>query len=484
MMDSTQRRSTKHYHPIRTVDDLLLHLQWALSVELSTIPPYLCALYSIQDPTSEAYTVIKSVVIEEMLHMLLVGNLMNAVGRSPDLSEEFVPRYPGFMRHHAAGGPYVQLEPFSPLLMRTTFMPIEQPELSPHMPAEGDHFQTIGQFYKAIEEGFEYLVDFRGEAWLFDRDTGCRLADGYFGSGGGHLTVVHTLAEAKATIREITQQGEGAVVPQPPRPGEEPCGTLERYGWRLDGTYGPILGTPWEMSHYAKFKSLAGGTTHPPVVYPMQANPCPDQLERPLRDLSELFNQSYGLLLQSLQCAMSSAEQQVAFFGVAFPIMHSVMPALATLLMQTTLLKASDPALGPTAGPSFQYRSASLEDVVRCASALRCVQPDRPLAYQQVWASTLDQVSATLTGTRSRAGTPRGSPGAFCGHGQWVGGLGADGHSHLRPLGGRGPAQVRRRAGIRRRSARRDGWQHSADRESRAGGGRIQALGPFPLRQW
>jgi hypothetical protein len=36
-------------------------------------------------------------------------------------------------------------------LARYVFMEIEQPESSPKVPPEGDDFQTIGQFYKAIE---------------------------------------------------------------------------------------------------------------------------------------------------------------------------------------------------------------------------------------------------------------------------------------------------------------------------------------------
>jgi len=35
--------------PITTVASLRTHLQWALELEHSTIPPYLCALYSIPD---------------------------------------------------------------------------------------------------------------------------------------------------------------------------------------------------------------------------------------------------------------------------------------------------------------------------------------------------------------------------------------------------------------------------------------------------
>jgi len=85
------------------------------------------------------------VVIEEMLHAATVANLMNAIGGDPSLGPEHVPLYPGYIPHHAAGGPFIQLQALSPALARTVFMAIEQPEI-PHSPAEGNRFETIGQF--------------------------------------------------------------------------------------------------------------------------------------------------------------------------------------------------------------------------------------------------------------------------------------------------------------------------------------------------
>src|SRR3954447_20229229 len=184
----------KVYHPIDTIDDLLTHLQWALSVEASTVPPYLTAQWSMTDTSSIAYALVRSVVVEEMLHMNLVANLMNAIGGTPSLARENVPEYPGFLKHHAAGGPFIQLQPFSAALASTVFMAIERPEVSPRAPAEGDEFATIGQFYKAIEEGFARCVGRYGERAVFGHDTRRQRADLYFGSGGGRPVLVHDLA--------------------------------------------------------------------------------------------------------------------------------------------------------------------------------------------------------------------------------------------------------------------------------------------------
>jgi Ferritin-like len=387
----------RRYEPIRDLAALQLHLQWATSLELSTIAPYLCALYSVQDQTSAAATLVRGVAIEEMLHMMLASNLMNSVGASPKLSGEFVAKYPTFLPHHAAGGPYVQLQALSPSLASTTFMPIEQPEVSPQAPPQGDYFQTIGQFYKAIELGFRHLAAEHGEKWLFGHDTGCQHGDTYFGGGGGHLVVVEDLQSALLALQEITEQGEGAAWPHPPLPGEDPFGSYEQYGIRLDGTYGPILGTPWEMSHYYKFKQLADGTVAAPAVYPMQANPDSDSLSGAIRKLSELCDASYGLLLRALEKALGTRREQADFFGIAFPVMQFVLPRLSALLMQTALLPEADPTLGPNAGPSFMPRNVPAAEVARQAEELLAAPPaDRGDTYATLWVTTLGAVTPVL----------------------------------------------------------------------------------------
>jgi hypothetical protein len=169
-----------------------------------------------------------------MLHAALVSNLLNAIGGKPSLAPELVPRYPGYIPHHAAGGPFIQLQALSPTLAETVFMAIEQPGPSPHAPPEGHRFRTIGQFYKAIEVGFKNCAHLHHD--LFDH-PGVQQSDTYFGAGGGKLVVVDSLATANEAIREITEQGEGATHPQPPVRGEERHSDLDHYGTRLDGTY-------------------------------------------------------------------------------------------------------------------------------------------------------------------------------------------------------------------------------------------------------
>ena len=61
---------------LTTIQGLRTHLQWAVQVELTTIPTYLYAMYSIKDQTSESANVFRSVVVEEMLHVALASNLL------------------------------------------------------------------------------------------------------------------------------------------------------------------------------------------------------------------------------------------------------------------------------------------------------------------------------------------------------------------------------------------------------------------------
>jgi hypothetical protein len=383
----------KVYREIKDRKALRDHLQWALCVEISTIPPYLCALYSIVDRSTDAAALVRSVVLEEMLHAALVSNLLNAIGGTPSLAPHLVPRYPGYIPHHAAGGPYIQLQALSPTLAETVFMAIEQPEPSPHAPPEGNRFHTIGQFYKAIEKGFVNCAERYPDLFAH---TGVQQSDTYFGAGGGKLVVVDSLDAAGKAIREITEQGEGATHPHPPVPGAERFSDLDHYGTRLDGTYGPIVGTPWELSHYFKFRQLARGEVPVPATYPMQPNPSSDEFDGDVRALAELFDGCYTLVLRALERSFSSPDGAASFFGTAFPVMQSVLPQLATLLMTTPVETGGDPELGPTAGPGFAYREQPVDALVHESRWLLERAPDYGTDYIQAWDATLSSTADVL----------------------------------------------------------------------------------------
>jgi len=113
--------------PIKTPKRLRQHLQSAIAVELSTIPLYLFAQYTVKVPQKYAndpryvdpvvsavkseeidlslypHTYLKlcaGVVTEEMLHLSLAGNILKAIGGEPKLYDpDVIPVYPGRMLH-------------------------------------------------------------------------------------------------------------------------------------------------------------------------------------------------------------------------------------------------------------------------------------------------------------------------------------------------------------------------------------------------
>lgn len=152
-----------------TVSGLQDALQTAIELEHSTIPPYLYAFISLDPnapdtgPQADLCNTLFGIVYEEMLHMGLACNLLNAIGGSPQImTEGFIPKYPTQLPGGVDSGLEVPLAPLSLPLVANVFMEIEEPE---HVVPIGtdaktilaqnpDHI-TIGQFYTAIRTQFE-----------------------------------------------------------------------------------------------------------------------------------------------------------------------------------------------------------------------------------------------------------------------------------------------------------------------------------------
>ena len=156
-------------HSNALASDPLANLQLAAAIELATIPPYLYAAWSVRPredggsfAAAEAARLIRSVVYEEMLHLALVANVINALGGVLDLTSQ-VPTYPGMLPGHATSGPFafsVSLEPLSERAINT-FMRIEMPEWMALQGgrATSDDWITLAAFYKSIETQLRALPD-------------------------------------------------------------------------------------------------------------------------------------------------------------------------------------------------------------------------------------------------------------------------------------------------------------------------------------
>src|SRR5207302_7433806 len=104
-------------------------LQEAIELEHATIPPYLTALYSIKPGYNQVVAdILRSVVVQEMLHLTIAANVLNALGGAPVLDRPgFIPTYPGPLPM-VHGDFTVGLEKLSRRLVRSTFLTIEEPE--------------------------------------------------------------------------------------------------------------------------------------------------------------------------------------------------------------------------------------------------------------------------------------------------------------------------------------------------------------------
>jgi hypothetical protein len=234
---------------IETRDDLIDYLHKAMALEHATIPPYLTAYYSLYSTSnSDAAHIIRVVAVEEMLHLTLAANVLNAVGGSPDLNRPgFVPSYPAYLPD-GEDDFTVDLRAFSAQAMET-FCQIERPRQAPDSDsrlvrsntghrllvesptADGMHFFSIGEFYEEIVEGIQQLA--AADEKLFCGDQSRQVGPEHFYSGGGALVPVHDLDSACRALRFIAAQGEG----------------LDRGIYDDDG----------ELAHYYRFRQLELG---------------------------------------------------------------------------------------------------------------------------------------------------------------------------------------------------------------------------------
>lgn len=305
---------------ITTIESLKGYLYRAMQLEHATIPPYLTALYSIHPQTNaDAYHTLRIVSVEEMLHLTIAANLLNAIGGKPDLTgADFVPEYPAYLPDGEKDF-QVGLECFSRDALEI-FLKIERPGLAPdeeqrriasrrkgmaslaRCPDDDDlEFYSIGDFYEEIVRGFEYLFEKHGPA-LFSGDPARQVTSEQYYSGGGRLNPVVCIDSAREAIELIIGQGEG------------------------DG--GGIYDNDKELAHFYRFEQLKLGRFYQPgdpphgptgaplevnweAVFPTRSNP---RLEH-YRDTPELyetakaFNQAYAEFLELLTRAFNGQPQ-------------------------------------------------------------------------------------------------------------------------------------------------------------------------------
>jgi hypothetical protein len=328
-------------------NQLKMALQSAIELEHATIPVYLTALYSIKpNANREVAALIRSVVIEEMLHMALACNILISIGGSPAIGQPgFIPNFPGSLPGGVRADLTVELKRATIEHIRDCFMSIEMPEemlkerlrrLSPRRGTTPTSDYTIGWFYDQIAASLTTL-------------SGIPVEDGgiTFGNADrqlstwketGTIYVVNCLADAINAINEIKSQGEGSGT----SPTDEDA----------------------ELAHFYKFSEIVEGRKlvktatgwaytgpvipfDPAGVYPMIDNP--SQVNYPAGSRAALisaeFAETYQALLSALNTTFNGNPDNIR---TAIGTMYS-LALIADQLMQTP----SGLQPGTNAGPQF-----------------------------------------------------------------------------------------------------------------------------------
>ena len=322
--------------PPTTLNELRDRIQLALELEHFTIPPYLCAVWSVKaGGHGHLEEIFRGVVIQEMLHMGLCCNLLVAIGAVPQINTpNSIPEYPDYPPGVDLSEP-VSLRPLSKALVQQ-FLEVEHPQ-HPPIPiptlAAGPTFPTIGDLYDSILEGLRNL----NPTFTLNGQL-----DSSF-STGDELLKIGSLAEAEQAIRLIKEQGEGTTTTPAGGPGLDDLAHYYRlqqivdevqYVRQADGTFRKDPSRPLPFPPPQDIFAMA---PVPPGGYP--AVPA-----------AENFDRLYTAVLDDLQAAWAGGDQ-AALDSAIVKMFRLKSPA--RLLMNTP----RDPIFGPgNYGPTFRLR--------------------------------------------------------------------------------------------------------------------------------
>ncbi len=332
-------------------------LQKAIELEWATLPPYLTAFYSLRpEKNNEAAALIKTVFMEEMLHMVLAANILAATGGGACIGPANCPVYP--LRLEFKGKQFadrqfdIHLAPFSPESIET-FLQIELPEepqgvraLSDRLVIEGS---TIGEFYRSLKDDLLALCDEAGAAFVFSGKPEHQVPEHAYWSAGGRIIHVKNLRTAFEALDIIIEQGEGKT------------GTIN--------TRGPdYFRNPTDVAHYFRFNEIKHKRHYraddqpdaPPsgaefavdygAVHPIKTDCRPSDFEgdSQLIELNDRFNRTYTLMLGELEAAFNGNPE--VLFSATMDGMHGLRD-IALAMMQIPLPR--DPQRH--AAPTFQW---------------------------------------------------------------------------------------------------------------------------------
>jgi hypothetical protein len=347
-MITIERKHLDRIRSARTVAHLCPIIQSAIELEHSTIPPYLTALFSIKPGYNhEAAQIIESVVVDEMLHVTIASNLLNAIGGSPRIADPtFIPSYPGPLPMGVHRTLTVGLEKLSRRLIHDVLMAIEEPEYPiaipdgppdpPERMAGAEESATVSQFYAGIVAKLREL-DENGST--FTDPPRRQVTDARWYPEDVLFPIVD-LPSAERAIAVIVEQGEGTK--NSPLDGDE-VAHYYRFGEIVHGRrLGPIDAEPgWAYIGPPVGIDPAGVWD---LVTDAKAADYPDGSQA--RVLVDRFNAAYTRLLGSLHRTFNGKPEQLA---IALSVMVE-MRLTAQKLVATPV-----PGTTRFAAPTFEW---------------------------------------------------------------------------------------------------------------------------------
>ena len=321
-----------------SVAELRALVQAAIDLEFATLPPYLYAKFPILPETNAAaLTRLNMIVGQEMIHMCLACNILNAIGGTPSINP---PHYPGPLPGDVNAELIIHLLPFSEKAMAQG-MEIERPSepIQPALALAVEGPITIGQFYERLDQE---LAKLPVSAWTANRN---QFSDAQFFQG--QLFAVNDYADAHRAIDNIVSEGEGTSV-SPDNPGspldfQDELAHYYRF-WEIEKNqvltkaevgsgyrWGAPLGVDWS------------------AAYPAIADPESHDFSRDspaAQQAQDACNVAFTAMVDALSSAFSGA---AGGLGIAVRAMFDLrMTALAALQIPL--------ADGKTvAGPAFRY---------------------------------------------------------------------------------------------------------------------------------
>ena len=328
-------------------EQLLYTLTEAAEIEHNLMCCYLYAAWSLKtepDDDVDAETraeiakwsrAIIDIAIDEMTHLALVANLMNAVGGVAHFGRPNFPIAPGML----PAGLVVRLAPFNADTLQH-FIYLERPEGSDEPDAQsfvcdlayerGQHglkltpaaqdYLTVGHLYRSVEDGLRALVARDGVDRVFIGDPALQVGPDTVTMTG--LIAVTNLETACQALETIVEQGEGA----------------------SDHS---------ETSHFQRFVDIREALKARPGLqpaYPAATNPVMRHPPFPegrvwvsrddARGVIDLGNAAYNHMLRCLSqgfAATDTAEKKL-MVNTAIDLMMAVMP----LGQELARLKAND----------------------------------------------------------------------------------------------------------------------------------------------